>query len=166
YAKGIGGTRAGVLKTTFKEETETDLFGEQAVLCGGLTSLIKAGFETLCEAGYQPELAYFEVLHEMKLIVDLIYEGGFGWMRHSISNTAEYGDLTVGPRVIGLEVKENMKKVLNDIQTGTFAKSWILENAAGQPMLNALRREAREHKIEEVGKRIRAMMSWLPKVEY
>ncbi|WP_448589689.1 ketol-acid reductoisomerase [Thermodesulfobium sp.] len=166
YAKGIGGTRAGVLNTTFKEETETDLFGEQAVLCGGLTSLIKAGFETLCEAGYQPELAYFEVLHEMKLIVDLIYEGGFGWMRHSISNTAEYGDLTVGPRVVGPEVKENMKKVLNDIQSGVFAKDWILENAAGQPVLNALRKKAREHKIEEVGKKIRAMMSWLPKVEY
>ncbi|MEO1783863.1 ketol-acid reductoisomerase [Thermodesulfobium sp. 4217-1] len=166
YAKGIGGTRAGVLNTTFKEETETDLFGEQAVLCGGLTSLIKAGFETLCEAGYQPELAYFEVLHEMKLIVDLVYEGGFGWMRHSISNTAEYGDLTVGPCVVGPEVKENMKKVLNDIQTGVFAKGWILENSAGQPMLNALRRKEREHKIDEVGKKMRSMMSWLPKVEY
>lgn len=163
YAKGIGGTRAGVIETTFKEETETDLFGEQVVLCGGVSALIKAGFETLVEAGYQPEIAYFECLHELKLIVDLIYEGGLAFMRYSISDTAEYGDLTRGPRIINEAVKAEMKKILKEIQSGEFAREWILENQAGRPVLNALRKKEAEHPIEEVGKRLRAMMPWLKK---
>jgi ketol-acid reductoisomerase len=165
YAKGIGGTRAGVIETTFKEETETDLFGEQVVLCGGVSALIKAGFETLVEAGYQPEVAYFECLHELKLIVDLIYEGGLSFMRYSISDTAEYGDLTRGPRIINEHVRAEMKKILKEIQSGEFAREWILENQAGRPVLNALRRKEREHLIEEVGKRLRAMMPWIKKPE-
>lgn len=163
YAKGIGGTRAGVIETTFKEETETDLFGEQVVLCGGVSALIKAAFETLVEAGYQPEIAYFECLHELKLIVDLIYEGGLAFMRYSISDTAEYGDLTRGPRIINEAVKAEMKKILKEIQSGEFAREWILENQAGRPVLNALRKKEAEHPIEEVGKRLRAMMPWLKK---
>ncbi|MDM7202660.1 MAG: ketol-acid reductoisomerase [Thermodesulfobacteriaceae bacterium] len=163
YAKGIGGTRAGVIETTFKEETETDLFGEQVVLCGGVSALIKAGFETLVEAGYQPEIAYFECLHELKLIVDLIYEGGLAFMRYSISDTAEYGDLTRGPRIIDERVREKMKKILEEIQSGQFAREWILENQAGRPVLNALRKKEAEHPIEEVGKKLRAMMPWLKK---
>ncbi|WP_038056214.1 ketol-acid reductoisomerase [Thermodesulfobacterium hydrogeniphilum] len=165
YAKGIGGTRAGVIETTFKEETETDLFGEQVVLCGGVSALIKAGFETLVEAGYQPEIAYFECLHELKLIVDLIYEGGLAFMRYSISDTAEYGDLTRGLRIINDQVRAEMKKILKEIQTGEFAREWILENQAGRPVLNALRRKEREHLIEEVGKKLRAMMPWIKKPE-
>jgi ketol-acid reductoisomerase len=165
YAKGIGGTRAGVIETTFKEETETDLFGEQVVLCGGVSALIKAGFETLVEAGYQPEVAYFECLHELKLIVDLIYEGGLSFMRYSISDTAEYGDLTRGPRIINEQVRAEMKKILKEIQSGEFAREWILENQAGRPVLNALRRKEKEHSIEEVGKRLRAMMPWIKKPE-
>lgn len=161
YAKAIGATRAGVLETTFKEETETDLFGEQAVLCGGLTSLIKAGFETLVEAGYQPELAYFECLHEMKLIVDLLYEGGLSWMRHSISDTAQWGDFISGPRIINDAVKAEMKKVLHDIQTGKFAKSWILENQANRPEFNAINRRENEHLIEIVGRELRSMMPFV-----
>jgi len=163
YGWGIGATRAGVVKTSFKEETETDLFGEQSVLCGGLTSLMKAGFETLVEAGYQPEMAYFECIHEMKLIVDLIYEGGMAKMRDSISNTAEYGDLTRGPRLIGPEVKERMKKILADIQSGAFAKEWIEENQKGCPNFNQLRENERVHRVEAVGKELRDMMSWLKK---
>jgi len=163
YAKGIGGTRAGVIETTFVEETETDLFGEQAVLCGGLTHLIRAGFETLVEAGYQPEIAYFECLHEMKLIVDLIYEGGIANMRYSISDTAEWGDVTVGPRIITEETKKEMKKVLAEIQNGKFAQGWILENRAGRPMYNAIIKRDKEHMIEKVGKELRGMMSWLKK---
>ncbi len=163
YAKGIGGTRAGVLETTFREETETDLFGEQCVLCGGVAALIKAGFETLVEAGYQPEIAYFECCHELKLIVDLIYEGGLAFMRYSISDTAEYGDLTRGPRVINQEVKEEMKRILEEIQSGRFAREWILENKAGRPVMNALRRREAEHPIEEVGAKLRGMMPWLKK---
>lgn len=161
YAKGIGGARAGVIETTFKEETETDLFGEQVVLCGGISALIKAAFETLVEAGYQPEIAYFECLHELKLIVDLIYEGGLAFMRYSISDTAEYGDLTRGPRIINEQVRAEMKKILKEIQSGAFAKEWILENQAGRPVLNALRKREAEHPIEEVGKKLRAMMPWL-----
>lgn len=161
YAKGIGGTRAGVIETTFREETETDLFGEQAVLCGGTTALIKAAFETLVEAGYQPEMAYFECLHELKLIVDLIYEGGLSWMRYSISNTAEYGDLTRGPHIVDDEVKERMKALLADVQNGNFAREWVLENQANQPTLRALRRNEAEHQIESVGKELRSMMSWI-----
>ncbi|WP_457756366.1 ketol-acid reductoisomerase [Thermodesulfatator indicus] len=163
YAKGIGGTRAGVLETTFREETETDLFGEQCVLCGGVTALIKAGFETLVEAGYQPEIAYFECCHELKLIVDLIYEGGLSYMRYSISDTAEYGDLTRGPRIVTEDVKKEMKRVLEEIQSGRFAREWILENKANRPVLNALRRREAEHQIEEVGAKLRAMMPWLKK---
>lgn len=163
YAKGLGATRAGVLETTFKEETETDLFGEQTVLCGGCTSLIKAGFETLVEAGYQPEVAYFECLHELKLIVDLIYERGIRGMRDAISNTAEYGDMTVGPRIINEQVKQEMKKVLAEIQSGEFAKKWILENQAGRPIFNALRKKDNEHLIEKIGPELRSMMSWLKK---
>jgi ketol-acid reductoisomerase len=163
YAHGIGSTRAGVLETTFKEETETDLFGEQSVLCGGLTSLIKKGFETLVEAGYQPEIAYFECLHEMKLIVDLIYEGGLSRMRYSISNTAEYGDLTRGEKVVGDTTRAAMKDVLARIQDGTFAKEWIEENKKGGKNFAALREKEKQHQIEEVGTRLRAMMSWLPK---
>ncbi|HCK12533.1 TPA: ketol-acid reductoisomerase, partial [Candidatus Poribacteria bacterium] len=161
YAKGIGGARAGVIETTFREETETDLFGEQAVLCGGTTALIKAAFETLVEAGYQPEMAYFECLHELKLIVDLIYEGGLSWMRHSISNTAEYGDLTRGPVVIDEHVKAKMKSLLEDVQSGRFAREWVLENQATQPVLQSLRRNEAEHDIEKVGKDLRSMMSWI-----
>ena len=161
YAKGIGSARAGILETTFREETETDLFGEQAVLCGGLTSLIKAGYETLVEAGYQPEMAYFECLHEVKLIVDLIYEGGLAKMRDSISNTAEYGDYTRGPRVVDGRVKETMKKILQEIQSGQFAKEWILENQAGQPNFKAVRRTEASHSIEAVGKELRSKMSFL-----
>lgn len=161
YAKGIGATRAGVMETTFQEETETDLFGEQCVLCGGVTELIKAGFETLVEAGYQPEVAYFECLHELKLIVDLIYQGGFSYMRYSISDTAEYGDLTRGPRVITEETRKAMKNILKEIQSGAFAREWILENQAGRPSFQALRRRARTHLIEDVGKKLRAMMPFL-----
>ncbi|HIK26596.1 MAG: ketol-acid reductoisomerase [Oscillatoriaceae bacterium SKW80] len=161
YAKGIGGTRAGILETTFREETETDLFGEQVVLCGGLTALIKAGFETLVAAGYQPELAYFECLHEVKLIVDLIVEGGLAKMRDSISNTAEYGDLTRGPRIITEETRAEMRKILKEIQSGQFAREFVLENQAGKPVLTAMRRQEAEHPIEEVGKDLRAMFSWL-----
>lgn len=161
YARGVGGTRAGVIQTTFREETETDLFGEQAVLCGGVTELIKTGFETLIEAGYQPEIAYFECFHEMKLIVDLMYEGGMANMRYSISDTAEYGDYKIGPRIVTEETKKEMKKVLKEIQEGTFAKNWLLENKAGRPEFLALRRKGAEHKIEEVGSKLRNMMSWL-----
>jgi ketol-acid reductoisomerase len=164
YARGIGGTRAGILETTFREETETDLFGEQVVLCGGLSALIKAGFETLVEAGYQPELAYFECLHEVKLIVDLIVEGGLAKMRDSISNTAEYGDLTRGPRIITDETRAEMRKILYEIQTGQFAREFVLENQAGKPGFTAMRRREAEHPIEEVGKDLRAMFSWLKKV--
>lgn len=163
YAKGVGGTRAGILETTFREETETDLFGEQAVLCGGLSALIKAGFETLVEAGYQPELAYFECLHEVKLIVDLVVEGGLATMRDSISNTAEYGDYTRGPRVVTAETKAEMKKILSEIQSGQFAREFVLENQAGKPGFTAMRRQEAEHPIEEVGKDLRAMFSWLKK---
>lgn len=161
YAAAIGGARAGVLVTSFKEETETDLFGEQAVLCGGLAQLIKCGFETLVEAGYSPEMAYFECLHEVKLIVDLIYEGGLKNMRYSISNTAQYGDLTRGPRVIDDSVKSNMKQVLQEIQNGTFAKEWILENKAGRPTFNALTIRDEAHEVELIGEKLREMMGWL-----
>ena len=161
YAKGIGATRAGVIETTFAEETETDLFGEQAVLCGGMTELVRAGFDTLVAAGYQPEVAYFECLHELKLIVDLMWEGGIAWMRHSISDTAEYGDLTVGPKVIDQHVRENMRRVLEDVRSGRFAREWILENRAGRPVMNALRAAQARHPIEEVGRRLRAMMPWI-----
>jgi len=163
YAKGIGGTRAGILETTFREETETDLFGEQVVLCGGLTALIKAGFETLVDAGYQPELAYFECLHEVKLIVDLIVEGGLAKMRDSISNTAEYGDYTRGPRIITEQTRTEMKKILHEIQTGQFARDFVLENQAGKSSFTAMRRQEAEHPIEEVGADLRAMFSWLKK---
>jgi ketol-acid reductoisomerase len=161
YASAIGGGRSGVIETTFKEECETDLFGEQVVLCGGLTSLIVAGYETLVEAGYAPEMAYFECLHEVKLIVDLIYEGGLANMRYSISNTAEYGDYTRGPRVITEETKAEMKRILADIQSGRFARDWVNECAAGQPSFKAMRRMNAEHPIEEVGERLRAMMPWI-----
>ena len=161
YAKGIGATRAGVLDTTFEEETETDLFGEQVVLCGGLVELIRNGFETLVEAGYQPESAYFETLHEVKLIVDLIYEGGIANMRYSISDTAEYGDMTRGKRIITPATKTEMKEILGEIQRGDFAKEWIAENEAGRPNFEKLRAESREHPIEEVGARLRAMMPWI-----
>lgn len=161
YAKGIGGTRAGILETTFREETETDLFGEQAVLCGGLSELIKAGFETLIEAGYQPELAYFECLHEVKLIVDLVVEGGLAKMRDSISTTAEYGDYMSGPRIITADTKAAMKQVLTEIQTGEFARNFIVENMSGKAQFNAIRRREAEHPIEVVGKDLRAMFSWL-----
>lgn len=163
YAKGIGCSRAGIIETTFAEETETDLFGEQTVLCGGVTSLIKAGFETLVEAGYQPEIAYFEILHELKLIVDLINRGGLSYMRYSVSDTAEYGDYTRGPRVIDDMVKEEMEQILAEIQDGSFAKEWILENQAGRPVFNALKRIESEHLIEEVGAELREMMPWLKK---
>jgi ketol-acid reductoisomerase len=158
YAKGIGATRAVVLETTFREETETDLFGEQAVLCGGVTSLIKAGFETLVDAGYAPEMAYLEVLHELKLIVDLIYEGGLSTMRNSISNTAQYGDLTRGPRIIGPEVYHAMQEILDEIQSGEFAREWMLENMVNRPVFNALTREDEEHLIEKVGEEVRSLM--------
>ncbi len=161
YAKAIGGTRAGTLETTFKEETETDLFGEQAVLCGGASALVKAGFEVLTEAGYQPESAYFECLHELKLIVDLMYEGGLAWMRHSISDTAEYGDYTRGPRIVTDQTKLEMKKILKEIQSGQFAKEFILENQVGRPTLEMFREHEKEHPIEKVGKQLRDMMSWI-----
>ena len=161
YAKGIGCTRAGVLDTTFKEETETDLFGEQAVLCGGVTALIKAAYETLVEAGYQPESAYFECMHELKLIVDLLYQGGMEYMRYSVSDTAEYGDYSRGPQVIDEHVKDNMRKVLAAVQDGSFAREWIAENDEGRPRFNRLRQENAEHHIEEVGKELRGMMSFL-----
>lgn len=164
YAKGIGATRAGILETTFREETETDLFGEQVVLCGGLSALIKAGFETLVEAGYQPELAYFECLHEVKLIVDLVVEGGLANMRYSISNTAEYGDYTRGPRIVTSATRQEMKKILQEIQSGQFAKEFVLENLAGKPSFTAMRRLESEHPIEQVGTELRAMFSWLKKV--
>ena len=163
YAKGIGCSRAGVLETTFAEETETDLFGEQTVLCGGISSLIKAGFETLVDAGYQPEIAYFEVCHELKLIIDLIYNGGLSYMRYSVSDTAEYGDYTRGPRIVNEVVREEMEQILVEIQDGTFAKEWILENQAGRPVYNALKRQDAEHLIEEVGAELRQMMPWLKK---
>jgi ketol-acid reductoisomerase len=163
YAKGIGALRAGVIETTFKEETETDLFGEQAVLCGGCSELIRAGFETLVDAGYQPEVAYFECLHELKLIVDLIYEHGISGMRYSISDTAEYGDMTRGKRIISEEVREEMEIILEEIQSGEFAREWILENMAGRPVYNAIKREESEHEIEIVGRELRAMMPWLGK---
>ena len=161
YSNGIGGARAGVLETTFKDETETDLFGEQAVLCGGCTALIKAGFETLVEAGYAPENAYFECLHEMKLIVDLMYQGGMAAMRYSISDTAEYGDYMIGNRIVTDETKKEMKKVLTEIQDGTFARNWLMENQVGRPQFNAMRRIEAEHPIEKVGKELREMMSWI-----
>jgi ketol-acid reductoisomerase len=164
YAKGIGGTRAGILETTFREETETDLFGEQVVLCGGLSALIKAGFETLVEAGYQPELAYFECLHEVKLIVDLVVEGGLAKMRDSISNTAEYGDYTRGPRIVTDDTRAEMRQILKEIQTGQFAREFVLENLSGKAGFTAMRRREAEHPIEEVGKDLRAMFSWLKKV--
>jgi ketol-acid reductoisomerase len=163
YASGIGGTRAGVIETSFREETETDLFGEQVVLCGGLTSLILAGYETLVEAGYSPEMAYFECLHEVKLIVDLIYEGGISTMRYSISNTAQYGDLTRGPRIITEETKKEMKKILDEVQSGQFAREWILECRANKPVFNALTRKGEQHPVEQVGAKLRAMMLWLKK---
>jgi ketol-acid reductoisomerase len=161
YAKGIGGTRGGVLLTTFAEETETDLFGEQVVLCGGVSALIKMAFETLVEAGYQPESAYFECLHELKLIVDLMYQGGLSYMRYSISNTAEYGDYTRGPRIINESTRQEMKKILGEIQTGQFAREWILENRSGRPVFQAMKRRDRQHPIEEVGKRLRSLMTWI-----
>ena len=164
YASAIGGGRTGIIETTFREETETDLFGEQAVLCGGATALVQAGFETLTEAGYAPEMAYFECLHELKLIVDLMYEGGIANMRYSISNTAEYGDLTRGPRVITDQTKAEMKRILTEIQNGEFAREFILENQAGQATLKAKRRLGREHPIEEVGTRLRGMMPWIQKI--
>ena len=163
YASAIGGGRAGVIETTFREETETDLFGEQVVLCGGLTSLILAGYETLIEAGYSPEMAYFECLHEVKLIVDLIYEGGISNMRYSISNTAQYGDLTRGPRIITEETKKEMRRILEEIQSGKFAKEWILECRANKPVFNALTKKGEDHPVEEIGQKLRAMMPWLKK---
>ncbi len=163
YASAIGGGRAGIIETTFKDETETDLFGEQAVLCGGATALIMAGYETLIEAGYPEEMAYFECLHELKLIVDLIYEGGISNMRYSISNTAQYGDLTRGPRVVTEETKREMKKILSEIQSGAFAREWMLENKANKPVFTALTRKGQNHPIEKVGEKLRAMMPWLKK---
>jgi len=165
YARAIGAGRAGVLETTFKEETETDLFGEQAVLCGGVSSLVKTGFETLVEAGYQPELAYFEVLHELKLIVDLMYRGGLGFMRYSISDTAEYGDYVSGPRIIDNQVRENMRQVLREIQDGSFAERWLDENSNGREQFLAMRRKDAEHPVEKVGRELRSMMTWLEPVE-
>jgi ketol-acid reductoisomerase len=161
YGKGVGCTRAGVIETTFKEETETDLFGEQAALCGGISHLIKASFETLVEAGYQPEVAYFECMHEMKLIVDLFYQGGLAYMRYSVSDTAEYGDYTRGPRVVSEDTKKEMKKILGEIQSGQFAREWVLENQANRAGFLAMRKRDADHQIEEVGKRLRAMMSWI-----
>lgn len=161
YAKGIGGTRGGVIETTFAEETETDLFGEQVVLCGGVSALVKAAFETLVEAGYQPEMAYFECMHELKLIVDLMYQGGLNYMRYSISNTAEFGDYTRGPRIVTDETKAEMKKILKEIREGQFAKEWILENKANQPTFQAIRRRERSHPVEVVGKQLRSMMTWI-----
>ncbi len=161
YAKGIGGTRGGVIETTFAEETETDLFGEQVVLCGGVSALVKAAFETLVEAGYQPEMAYFECMHELKLIVDLMYQGGLNYMRYSISNTAEYGDYTRGPRIITDETRREMRQILKEIREGQFAKEWILENKANQPTFQAMRRRDRQHPVEVVGKQLRSMMTWI-----
>jgi ketol-acid reductoisomerase len=161
YAKGIGGTRGGVIQTSFAEETETDLFGEQVVLCGGVSELVKAGFDTLVEAGYQPEMAYFECMHELKLIVDLFYQGGLNYMRYSVSNTAEFGDYTRGPRIITEETRKEMKKILKEIQSGQFARDWILENRAGAPAFKAARRRERNHLIEQVGRRLRKLMSWI-----
>jgi ketol-acid reductoisomerase len=161
YASGIGAGRAGIIETTFREETETDLFGEQAVLCGGLTALMQAGFETLVEAGYAPEMAYFECIHEMKLIIDFIYEGGITNMRYTISNTAQYGDLTRGPRVVNEDTKREMKKILREIQSGVFAREWLLETRAGKPVFNALTRQGQEHPLEAVGAKLRALMPWL-----
>ena len=163
YAQGLGCTRAGVIETTFAEETETDLFGEQAVLCGGTSRLIQAGFETLVDAGYQPEIAYFECMHELKLIVDLLYEGGFEHMRHTISDTAEYGDLTRGRKIVTDETTKAMQAILDDIRSGSFAREWVTENGAGTPVLDAERRRQNEHPIEEVGGKLREMMSWIPK---
>ncbi|MBB01601.1 MAG: ketol-acid reductoisomerase [Rubinisphaera brasiliensis] len=165
YAKGIGGTRGGVIETTFAEETETDLFGEQVVLCGGVSALVKAGFETLVEAGYQPEMAYFECMHELKLIVDLFYQGGLNYMRYSVSNTAEFGDYTRGPRIVTEETKNEMRKILSEIQQGQFAKEWILENKANQAAFKSVRRAERDHEIEGVGKELRRMMSWIDSKE-
>ena len=161
YAKGIGGTRGGVIQTTIAEETETDLFGEQVVLCGGVSALVKAAFETLVEAGYQPEMAYFECLHELKLIVDLFYQGGLNYMRYSVSNTAEFGDYTRGPRIVTDETRAEMKKILLEIQNGTVAREWILENKAGAPGFKATRRRERSHQIEDVGRRLRSLMTWI-----
>jgi ketol-acid reductoisomerase len=165
YAKGIGGTRGGVIETTFAEETETDLFGEQVVLCGGVSALVKAGFETLVEAGYQPEMAYFECMHELKLIVDLFYQGGLNYMRYSVSNTAEFGDYTRGPRIVTEQTKAEMKKILSEIQRGEFARDWILENRANQATFKAVRRLERQHQIEEVGRQLRSMMTWIDSKE-
>ncbi len=165
YAKGIGGTRGGVLQTTFAEETETDLFGEQVVLCGGVSALVKMGFETLIEAGYQPESAYFECMHELKLIVDLMYQGGLNYMRYSISNTAEYGDYTRGPRIINEQTRIEMKKILSEIQSGQFAREWILENKAGRPGFLATKRRERIHPVEQVGAKLRKLMTWIDSKE-
>jgi len=165
YAKGIGGTRGGVIETTFAEETETDLFGEQVVLCGGVSALVKAAFEVLVEAGYQPEMAYFECMHELKLIVDLFYQGGLNYMRYSVSNTAEFGDYTRGPRIVTDETKAEMKKILAEIQAGQFAKEWILENKANQPTFKAIRRNERSHALEQVGLELRRMMTWIDSKE-
>ncbi len=165
YAKGIGATRGGVIETTIAEETETDLFGEQVVLCGGVSELVKAGFQTLVEAGYQPEMAYFECMHELKLIVDLFYQGGLSYMRYSISNTAEYGDYVSGPRIITDETRAEMKRILEEIQNGTFARNWILENRAGAPFFKATRRRERDLPVEEVGRKLRRMMSWIDEKE-
>lgn len=165
YAKGIGGTRGGVIQTTFAEETETDLFGEQAVLCGGVSELVKAGFDTLVEAGYQPEMAYFECMHELKLIVDLFYQGGLNYMRYSISNTAEFGDYTRGSRIVNEQTRAEMKKILREVQTGEFAKEWILENRAGAASFKAKRRLEREHPVEEVGRQLRRLMTWIDSKE-
>jgi ketol-acid reductoisomerase len=166
YAKGIGGTRGGVIETSFKEETETDLFGEQVVLCGGVSALVQKAFEVLVEAGYQPEMAYFECMHELKLIVDLFYQGGLNYMRYSVSNTAEFGDYTRGPRIITDETKEEMKRILEEVQTGQFAKEWLLENKINAPKFKRLRAIQREHQIEEVGRRLRKLMSWIEAKEY
>jgi ketol-acid reductoisomerase len=165
YAKGIGGTRGGVIETTFAEETETDLFGEQVVLCGGVSELVRAAFETLVDAGYQPEMAYFECLHELKLIVDLFYEGGLSYMRYSVSNTAEFGDYTRGPRIINEQTRAEMKQILAEVQNGQFAREWILENKAGAPVFKASRRQQRELEIEAVGKRLRKLMTWIDSKE-
>lgn len=165
YAKGIGGTRGGVIETSFAEETETDLFGEQVVLCGGVSALVKAAFEVLVEAGYQPEMAYFECMHELKLIVDLFYQGGLNYMRYSVSNTAEFGDYTRGPRIITEETKREMKKILEEVQSGQFAKEWILENKANQPTFKAMRRKDHDHPLEKVGLELRSMMTWIDSKE-
>ncbi len=161
YAKGIGGTRGGVIETTFAEETETDLFGEQVVLCGGVSALVKAAFEVLVEAGYQPEMAYFECMHELKLIVDLFYQGGLNYMRYSVSNTAEFGDYTRGPRIVNEQTKQEMRRILHEVRSGIFAREWILENKANQPTFQAIRRNERNHQIEKVGRELRRMMKWI-----